>query len=69
MATIAHCDTHTVLWPYAGETERLGKKTAETIQWTRDPFDRIIVAQATLKHSPLITKDETLRKHYKHCIW
>jgi PIN domain nuclease of toxin-antitoxin system len=127
MAAIAHCDTHIVLWPYAGEIERFGKKAAnaietfnlmispmvrlemqflneigrinekpqkilrvlmadfgirvcndpfesvieaaEAIHWTRDPFDRIIVAQAALERAPLITKDDVLRKHYKPCIW
>jgi PIN domain nuclease of toxin-antitoxin system len=127
VAAIAHCDTHTVLWLYAGEIERLSKKAAdaietfnlmispmvrlemqflneigrinekpqrilralmadfgirvcndpfesvieaaEAIHWTRDPFDRIIVAQATLERAPLITKDDVLRKYYKPCIW
>lgn len=127
MAPIAHCDTHTVLWLYAGEIDRLGKKAteaidgchlmispmvrlemqflneigrinekpdrivdvlatdfgirvcddpfesvieaAEAIKWTRDPFDRIIVAQATLTRAPLVTKDEQMRKHYKLCVW
>mgnify|MGYP001590829193 CR=1 FL=1 len=127
MATIAHCDTHTVLWLYAGETDRFSEKAseaidtfdlmvspmvrlemqflleinrisekperifkslvtdfgvricnepfeliveaAETLRWTRDPFDRLIVAQATLNHAPLITKDDVIRRHYKHCIW
>jgi PIN domain nuclease of toxin-antitoxin system len=127
MAAIAHCDTHIVLWLYAGEIIRLSKKAAdavetfnlmispmvrmemqflneigrikekpqrilrvlmsdfgirvcndpfepvveaaEAVRWTRDPFDRIIVAQATLERAPLITKDDELRKHYKPCIW
>ena len=127
METVAHCDTHTVLWLYAGELEWLSKKAiqaleshelrmspmvrlemqflyeieritekpekifktlkmdfavrvcndpfeavieiAETIHWTRDPFDRILTAQASLKHAPMITKDETIRKHYRNCIW
>ena len=37
--------------------------------WTRDPFDRIIVAQAQLTQSLLITKDGTIHKHYKKAIW
>jgi PIN domain nuclease of toxin-antitoxin system len=44
-------------------------EAAEAIRWTHDPFDRIIVAQATLEHAPLITKDIELRKYYKPCIW
>jgi PIN domain nuclease of toxin-antitoxin system len=127
MATIAHCDTHVVLWLYAGDIERfsihalsaiekhdlmispivrleleflheihrvkekperilktmsleLGLKVchdpfesvvlaAEPLHWTRDPFDRLIVAQALLHHLPLISKDDLIRKHYTNCIW
>jgi len=127
MATIAHCDTHTVLWLYAGEIDRLGTRameaietfelmvspivrlemqflleinrinekperifkslakdfgirvcgdpfetvveSAEKINWTRDPFDRIIVAQAVVAQALLITKDNEMRKNYKHCVW
>ena len=37
--------------------------------WTRDPFDRIIVAQAKLANAPLLTKDIAIRKHYKKAFW
>ncbi len=37
--------------------------------WTRDPFDRIIVAQAKLADAPLLTKDSAIRKHYKKAFW
>ena len=37
--------------------------------WTRDPFDRIIVAQAKLANAPLLTKDITIREHYKKAFW
>lgn len=37
--------------------------------WTRDPFDRLIVAQAAVTKSPLITKDEFIHKHYAHAVW
>jgi len=40
-----------------------------TQSWTRDPFDRIIVAQAALSKSALITKDEFIQKHYSHVVW
>src|SRR5689334_2298648 len=30
---------------------------AKTIKWTRDPFDRMIVANASIFQLPLITKD------------
>ena len=37
--------------------------------WTRDPFDRIIVAQARFRESTLITKDRLIREHYERAIW
>ena len=37
--------------------------------WTRDPFDRLIVAQAIAAQAPLITKDESILNHYTLAIW
>lgn len=37
--------------------------------WTRDPFDRIITAQAAIDRNNLITKDKTIRKNYKKAVW
>ncbi len=37
--------------------------------WTRDPFDRLIVAQADLESRALLTKDSTIRKHYPLALW
>ena len=37
--------------------------------WTRDPFDRLIVANAQANDAPLITKDEEIRRHYSKSIW
>jgi PIN domain nuclease of toxin-antitoxin system len=37
--------------------------------WTRDPFDRIIVAHARLRELPLLTKDRVIRAHYERAIW
>lgn len=37
--------------------------------WTRDPFDRLIVAQAGLNQSKLVTKDKLIRKNYSHAVW
>lgn len=39
------------------------------LSWTRDPFDRLIVATAQLHRAPLITKDERIRAHYRDAIW
>ena len=44
-------------------------REAEEHNWTRDPFDRLIVAQAALYNAPLITKDEVIHKHYPQAFW
>jgi len=38
-------------------------------KWTRDPFDRLIVAHASANDASLITKDATILRNYKHAIW
>ncbi len=42
---------------------------AKNYKWTRDPFDRIITAQAELLNRPLLTKDKNITKHYLHALW
>jgi PIN domain nuclease of toxin-antitoxin system len=42
---------------------------AAGLGWTRDPFDRIIVAHASMDFDPLITKDERIHKHYRKAVW
>ncbi len=37
--------------------------------WTRDPFDRLIVANASVFQAPLITKDEKIHQNYPHSMW
>jgi PIN domain nuclease of toxin-antitoxin system len=37
--------------------------------WTRDPFDRLIVAQASLDDATLVTRDRTIRKNYAKALW
>jgi PIN domain nuclease of toxin-antitoxin system len=37
--------------------------------WTRDPFDRLIVAQAAMRATPLLTKDRTIRRRYTPAFW
>lgn len=37
--------------------------------WTRDPFDRLIVAQAAARDLPLLTKDDTILAHYRKAFW
>jgi PIN domain nuclease of toxin-antitoxin system len=39
-------------------------------KWTRDPFDRIIVAQAKVSGlAPLISSDEEIAEHYPRTVW
>jgi PIN domain nuclease of toxin-antitoxin system len=37
--------------------------------WGRDPFDRLIVANAKANEAPLVTKDERIQRHYSRAIW
>lgn len=38
-------------------------------QWTRDPFDRIITAQAAHHKAALITSDQQISQHYSRVVW
>jgi PIN domain nuclease of toxin-antitoxin system len=38
-------------------------------RWTRDPFDRLIVAQAQVRSAPLLTCDRRIREHYPRAFW
>lgn len=42
---------------------------AEGHAWTRDPFDRLIVAQAAAHDAPLVTKDDVIHRHYARAVW
>jgi len=37
--------------------------------WTRDPFDRLIVAQAALGDDLLVSKDAVIQSNYSATIW
>lgn len=37
--------------------------------WTRDPFDRIIAAQARAAGRQLLTKDAAMREHCDFAVW
>ncbi|MCP4673353.1 MAG: type II toxin-antitoxin system VapC family toxin [Desulfobacula sp.] len=39
------------------------------LSWTRDPFDRIIVANAALNNNILLTKDQNILKNYENARW
>lgn len=37
--------------------------------WTRDPFDRLIAAQAAIARARLLTRDDFLRRHFRAALW
>jgi PIN domain nuclease of toxin-antitoxin system len=39
------------------------------LTWTRDPFDRLIVANAALNDNILISKDQNILDFYSHARW
>jgi len=39
------------------------------LDFTRDPFDRIIVADASINNSIVISKDSNIIKNYKNTVW
>ena len=39
------------------------------LEWTRDPFDRVIVANAALNNNILISQDRNILKCYAHARW
>jgi PIN domain nuclease of toxin-antitoxin system len=44
-------------------------RRALALSWTRDPFDRFIVAQASIRDAALVTKDRALRRRYGPSVW
>ena len=43
-------------------------KMAGTLTWTRDPFDRMIVAHSMIANAVLVSKDRLIRKHCDRAI-
>ena len=61
-------------------SERIGLKTCDLsfntivigaldFSWTRDPFDRIIVANAAVNQNILVTKDQNILDNYEKALW
>jgi PIN domain nuclease of toxin-antitoxin system len=44
-------------------------KVAEALIWTRDPFDRMIVAHCLAADAMLVTKDALIRQHFAKVFW
>ena len=44
-------------------------EAARTFAWTRDPFDRLIVANAIADGARLLTADATILANFKDAVW
>jgi PIN domain nuclease of toxin-antitoxin system len=42
---------------------------ARSFAWTRDPFDRLIVANAMADGARLVTADATILANFKDAVW
>lgn len=40
-----------------------------SIDWTRDPFDRLIVANAKFRKCKLVTKDQRILDNFELAVW
>ncbi|OLC58938.1 MAG: hypothetical protein AUG80_14440 [Candidatus Rokubacteria bacterium 13_1_20CM_4_68_9] len=40
-------------------------RRAVGLEWTRDPFDRMLVAHSTARRLPLCTTDRSIRAHHR----
>lgn len=52
----------------AGDVGDIGRR-ARLLGWTRDPFDRFIVAHAQASEAALLTADETIQEHFPDACW
>lgn len=44
-------------------------RIAHSLNWTRDPFDRLIVADALAARALLLTKDERIAANSRIAVW
>lgn len=51
-----------------GDLREIGRQ-AQGLTWTRDPFDRLIVAHALAQGSVILTADETILAHCPRARW
>lgn len=50
-------------------TEVAQRAAHPDLAFTRDPFDRMIAAQAEIAEAQLVTKDRLLRKRLRYAVW
>lgn len=63
-ALLEDCGVHSVDDPMPAVIEK-----ALPITWTRDPFDRLLVATAALHRAPLLTRDVKMQAHFEGAVW
>lgn len=44
-------------------------EAGRSFAWTRDPFDRLIVANAMADGAKLVTADTVILEHFKDAVW
>ena len=44
-------------------------EAARTFGWSRDPFDRLIVANAMADGVRLLTADDHILRHFRDAVW
>jgi len=42
---------------------------AMPLSWTRDPFDRLLVATALLHQAPFVTRDRCIHENFAGAVW
>lgn len=42
---------------------------AMPLSWTRDPFDRLLVATALLHQAPFVTRDRRIHENFPGAVW
>jgi PIN domain nuclease of toxin-antitoxin system len=42
---------------------------AMPLSWTRDPFDRLLVATAMLHQAPFVTRDSRIHDYFSGAVW
>ena len=42
---------------------------AMPLSWTRDPFDRLLVATALLHEAPFVTRDRRIHENFPGAVW
>ena len=62
--TLETCDVRE-----SGDSFSAVVREAKSLAWTRDPFDRLIVATALLHRAKLVTKDANIHEHFDDAVW